>query len=296
MCVIAISFHPDKECNKFVAIANRDEYYARPSQQAEWWCSSSSLNGEATTLGGRDLKNGGTWLAVSKNGRFAAVTNYSFETVGGKHSRGHMVSDFLDSPLSPMEYLESIEPDNYAGFNLIVYEDKSSTLAYLSNRDKKSPLRTLEAGVYGLSNGTLDEPWGKVNLLKQGLIQLEKEELLHVSEELFLLLTVGGKEERRPSLMRASFSSSTSSFLDECSSDSFEEDLSEREFSLMFEDDNDDAPLKDTAPFLFRPAKGYGTRCSTVARCHQSGQWEFSERRYDELGKSIGEMFEQFTP
>lgn len=310
MCVIALSFHPEKETNKLLVIANRDEYYARPSQDADWWCSTSSLNdvndGDeaiATTLGGRDMTSGGTWLAVNKDGRFAAVTNYSFETVAGKYSRGQLVSDFLDSALPPMEYLETIKPSDYAGFNLIVYDDKSCTLAYLSNRDEKRPLpQMLGAGIYGLSNATLEESgWGKVEFLKNGLVELEKEQLVQDSEELFSLLGIGGKSERRPSLTRASFSSlrsSASSFGDRFSSiDWFEEEPSE-DFScdgIFEEDENDDLPLEKTAPFLFRPSKGYGTRCSTVVRCHQNGRWEFVERRFDESGKSVGETHEQFS-
>lgn len=79
--------------------------------------------------------------------------------------------------------------------------------------------------------------------------------------------------------MRASFSSLSS--FDTCATDGEE--------ALFEQDENDDLPLEKTPPFLFRPSKGYGTRCSSVVRCHQNERWEFIERRYNEKGEIVGE-------
>ena len=63
MCLIAISPQP------LVIAANRDEFYARPTLPAQPW------EDDERIVGGRDLRSGGSWLAMRRDGRFAAVTN-----------------------------------------------------------------------------------------------------------------------------------------------------------------------------------------------------------------------------
>ena len=69
MCLILLAWraHPEYP---LVFAANRDEVYERPSAAAGFW------RGEPHVFGGRDLKQGGTWLGLTRGGRFAAVTNY----------------------------------------------------------------------------------------------------------------------------------------------------------------------------------------------------------------------------
>jgi len=253
MCVIAVSFQPDQDISLLV-IANRDEFYARPTQAADWWTSDAP-----DILGGRDLSCGGTWLAVNKIGRFAAVTNIAFEKYPADLSRGLLVRGFLESELSPMEYLESLAAEDYGGFNLLVYESKTETLAYLSNRGNKGP-RKLSPGIYGLSNATLDEPWKKVVYLKDGLLELEKETQTCDSERLFQMLGT---------------STNTNGFQDGGGAA--------------------DMRLEYTPPFRHLPEHRYGTRCSTIVRCHQNGYWEFTERRFDERCEVTGETNVAFT-
>src|SRR5579862_8798870 len=68
MCLILVAWraHPDYP---LVVAANRDEYHARPAAAASWWP-------EPPILAGRDLTAGGTWLAVTRDARFAALTNF----------------------------------------------------------------------------------------------------------------------------------------------------------------------------------------------------------------------------
>ena len=252
MCVIAVSFQPDEETSLLV-IANRDEFYARPTQKADWWSDAPTI------LGGRDLSCGGTWLAVNKKGRFAAVTNIAFEKIPGDLSRGLLVRGFLESMLSPTEYLESLVPQDYGGFNLLVYDSKTTTLAYLSNRGSVGPHK-LSPGIYGLSNATLDEPWKKVEYLKDGLLQLQNEHLESDSEMLFRMLRT---------------TTDTDGFRDGTGAA--------------------DARLECTPPFRHLPHHGYGTRCSTIVRCHQNGHWEFHERRFDEHCEVTGETNVAFS-
>lgn len=165
MCLILFAYkiHPKY---KLVLAANRDEFYERPTASAKFWEDSPNI------LAGRDLAQGGTWLGVTKNGRFASVTNYrNPNQMKGKLSRGFLVSNFLGGEDSVLEYLQKVknEAENYTGFNLLVGDFINDELAYFSNQTKE--IRCLEAGVYGLSNALLDTSWQKVT---KGKIGLEK--------------------------------------------------------------------------------------------------------------------------
>jgi uncharacterized protein with NRDE domain len=161
MCLILFAWqqHPDYP---LIAIANRDEYYARPSRDAYWW-------EDTDIFAGRDLEAGGTWLGVNRRGHFAAVTNVR-EPGGmqpGTRTRGELTRDFLAGSNDAETYLQKIAPcdQDYAGFNLLLGD--SSGLWFYSNREQK--VRRIEAGVYGVSNGSFDEPWPK---LKSGRAEL----------------------------------------------------------------------------------------------------------------------------
>jgi uncharacterized protein with NRDE domain len=154
MCLILFAWqqHPDYP---LIAIANRDEYYARPSRDAHWW-------EDADIFAGRDLEAGGTWLGVNRRGHFAAVTNVR-EPGGmqpGKRTRGELTRDYLAGSDDAEAYLRKLarHDQDYAGFNLTLGD--TSGLWFYSNREQK--IRRIEAGVYGVSNGAFDEPWPKL--------------------------------------------------------------------------------------------------------------------------------------
>lgn len=163
MCLIVLSLgqHPDYP---LILAANRDEFHARPTQDAHWWPDKPDV------VGGRDLQAGGTWLALQKMGRFATVTNFRDAQPPSprQRSRGHLVTGFLECNSSPKDYLGTIDEDAYAGFNLIV--GTASEVAYLSNREDGT--RKLSPGTYGLSNALLDGPWHKVESSKGKLSSL----------------------------------------------------------------------------------------------------------------------------
>lgn len=73
MCLICWR-EGNHEYYPFVMVANRDEYYSRETTQAHWWTDNPNI------LAGRDLRKGGTWFGISKQGRFAALTNYRVAT------------------------------------------------------------------------------------------------------------------------------------------------------------------------------------------------------------------------
>lgn len=158
MCVIYLAID-QRDDFPLILLANRDEYYDRPTAPAAWWDDAPDI------FAGRDLVAGGTWLGTNRSGRFAAVTNYRDPGAPiGKKSRGHLVSDFLDSTIPNEEYLENVRDHSsaYSGFNLLTGEVRGdlTEIFYYSNRGDE--IRRLEPGVYGLSNNLLDVPWPKV--------------------------------------------------------------------------------------------------------------------------------------
>ena len=162
MCLILFAWRARRDYDLVVA-ANRDEFYARATAPLGFWRDSPGV------LAGRDLEAGGTWMGVSRSGRFAAITNYRDPNgiVPGAPSRGQLVCDFLAGRDEPPRYLERLVGDGerYNGFNLLVGD--GAELWYYSNRAAEP--KSLDAGVYGLSNHVLDSPWPKVERGKRGL-------------------------------------------------------------------------------------------------------------------------------
>jgi len=165
MCVIFFSFQKHPEF-PLILLANRDEFYNRPTERAKYWKDFPQI------FAGRDLVGKGTWLGVNSQGKFAAVTNYRQPFAPkGLHSRGNLTANFLKSDESAEDYLKEIQKqkDDFSGFNLLVGEinNQKNELFYFSNRGGE--IKKLESGIYGLSNHLLDTPWRKVEKGKQFL-------------------------------------------------------------------------------------------------------------------------------
>jgi len=162
MCLILFAYRQHTDY-PLIVIANRDEYYARPTRDAHWW-------DDAEIFAGRDLEAGGTWLGVNRHGHFAAVTNV--REPGGmrpdKKSRGDLTRDYLTATDRPETYLQRLagQDQDFAGFNLLL--GNPAGLWFYSNRDHG--IRRVEPGVYGISNGSFDESWPK---LSSGKAELE---------------------------------------------------------------------------------------------------------------------------
>jgi uncharacterized protein with NRDE domain len=156
MCLMIFAHQVLPEFPLLVA-ANRDEYHSRPTAASDFWPEQPQL------LAGRDLLQGGTWMGVTRSGRFAAVTNYRdpARTAPAPRSRGELPLGFLAGAQTPEAFLRGIaaSAQDYAGFNLLVGDRHG--LWYFSNSDGMAP-RLLPAGIYGLSNARLDTPWPKV--------------------------------------------------------------------------------------------------------------------------------------
>lgn len=244
MCLVVFGWqtHPDY---RLILAGNRDESHRRPTQDAHWWPDDPSI------LAGRDLQAGGTWLGVSKSGRFATVTNFREgpRSQAGFESRGALVTDFVTGSQSPQDFESSISNGQYAGFSLLVSD--GNAMSYLSNRDDLES--DLSPGVYGLSNASLDTPWPKVLRSRSGLESLLSSNTANETE-----------------LMRL---------------------LSDRTPASVDQISNEDLPFETaravTAPFIVAPE--YGTRSTTTVLWGTDGVIEFCERRFDTSGKSTGE-------
>ena len=165
MCLILFAINQNPEY-PFVLIANRDEFFERPTTKANFWPDHPQV------LAGRDEEAGGTWLGLTKQGRFAAVTNFRSPELMGKtfpSSRGELTSQFLCSDQQPFPYLESLRnrDSDFSGYNLLV--GQQSDWAYYSNQSQE--LKRLEPGFYGMSNHLLDTPWPKLVKAKHALQQ-----------------------------------------------------------------------------------------------------------------------------
>lgn len=181
MCLILFAYkvHPKY---KLIVAANRDEFYERPTAPAHFWEDHPHI------LAGRDLRKLGTWMGVTRNGRFAALTNYRDpnEMTEGKRSRGDLVADFLKGSASPADFMNraSAHRSSYPGYNLLA--GNLEELLYYSNVEDRVEL--LQPGIYGVSNHVLDTEWPKVKKGKEGLSALLDNAEGNLAENLFTLL------------------------------------------------------------------------------------------------------------
>lgn len=243
MCLIVLAYgsHPDY---RLVLAANRDEFHRRPTAPAGVWAEEPDL------LAGRDLEAGGTWLGVTKGGRFAAVTNYRDprSTRARALSRGCLPLRFLRSELSPVAFSETLRPtgDRYNGFSLLA--GNARELAYFSNVERRP--RALPPGIYGLSNRLLDTAWPKVDKAKSRL-----RALLADNVEPEALLALLGDRSVAP-----------------------DDALPDTGVGLERE--------RQLSPIFIR-TPDYGTRSSTVLLIRRDGHVRFVERSFDSRGEPL---------
>lgn len=237
MCVIYFAFqkHPKYP---LILLANRDEFYDRPTEAAQNWKDFPDI------FAGRDVVGGGTWLGINAAGKFAAVTNYRDPNAPtGSRSRGDLTADFLKTDESAEDYLAKIHQNasEFSGFNLLLGEINSvrNELFYYSNRIGK--IQTIESGIYGLSNQLLDTQWQKVEKGKRFLAKNITNDLS--KEDCFAVLA------------------------DESLAD--DEDLPDTGIGYERE---------KLLSAIFIKTDGYGTRCSTILTVSDDFIVDFEER------------------
>ena len=234
--------------------ANRDEFHARPTLPAAAWPDAPDIHA------GRDALAGGTWMGVTRSGRFALVTNFREpgRQIAGAPSRGALVERFLRGGQAPGDYLSALHgrAQDYNGFNLIV--GVGGHAWYLSNRDGVP--RALPPGVHALSNHLLETPWPKLARTRAA----------------FERVLAQGPQPDLPGLFAA---------------------LSDRDPAADDELPATGLPLERerllSSPFIVSPL--YGTRSSTVLSLHADGCAQLFEKRYAPDGTQSGETDLRFA-
>jgi uncharacterized protein with NRDE domain len=162
MCLVAWSIDQHARF-PLVLASNRDEFRARPTAALDWWPTEAD---GPRILAGRDLQAGGTWLGLSSHGRLSLLTN--IRAPGRQRddapSRGDIVPTWLLSPLSHEALWTRTAQAGHNGFNLVSFDFRQGH-GHWMNSDHPG-LQRLSAGLQGLSNGVLDEPWPKVQALR----------------------------------------------------------------------------------------------------------------------------------
>ena len=251
MCLIVLAWQVHADYPLVVA-ANRDEFFARTAAPAGFWADHPDV------LAGRDLQAGGSWLGVTRQQRFAALTN--FREGRPQHpeaaSRGALVADFLTGQSAASSYLEALAKrgGEYNGFNLLVGDGQH--LGYYSNRG--AGWRALEPGIYGLSNHLIDTPWPKLAAAKAAFAAALAQ--LPATTPFFDLLA-----DR------------------EIVADAH---LPETGVAIAWE---------RILSAVFVSSPDYGTRASTLLTLARSGQVTLTERSFGQDAEPLGEVGERFT-
>ena len=243
MCLVVFSYKEDKESLKafpgsLILAANRDEYYERPTKNMHWW-------EPEEILAGKDLQAGGTWLAVSNDGRFAVLTNFK-ELANGKESlksRGGLISNYITSKgVSSKEYLENIKERNYAGFNLLLGDKEG--IHYISNRSEG--IEKLESGIHSLGNL---------------LLNTKTKKSIKIKNQFKELLQTNPNEDVLLEFMRGDSG-----------------DLSNLDMAGFKETEHEEIPYR------FIKSNVYGTRCTTLLTIDPNGKYKITEQNYSKKG------------
>jgi uncharacterized protein with NRDE domain len=247
MCLIALAWQTHADFSLALA-ANRDEFHDRPAAAAAWW------NGKQEVFGGRDLSHGGSWLALSRHGRLAAITNIRRMTPPdpGAPSRGGLVREFTQASMPVEQYAEELaaRADRYSGFNLLLFD--GTKLLFCHNYDGFEQ-RVLAPGIHVVSNATLDTPWPKSQRLRRAM-QAFVNQRVASRNLLFSALADSEKAE--------------------------DDELPDTGVGLELE--------RFLSPPFIRGDR-YGTRCSSIVTIGNDGQAEFIEHRFGPDGVFQGE-------
>jgi uncharacterized protein with NRDE domain len=251
MCLIAVGWqaHPQLA---LVIVANRDEYHARPSAPLARWPDAAAV------LGGRDLKEGGSWLALNaERSRLAVVTNVRERRAPqAPRSRGHLVRDFLLAHEDAPTYAERLKAQAlaYRPFNLLLWDGRD--LVHLTNHPAPAWSR-LTPGLHAVANGPLDREESKSRRVTGALREWLLRDAAQPQARIEPLL--GALADERPAAE------------DEVPADGLDPAL-ERLLS---------------PPFI--RGESYGTRASSIVLIEATGRTLFFERRFGPGGIPAGD-------
>ena len=257
MCLIVFA-HQISTNYPLVLSANRDEFFSRDTREAAFW---EKEAGYGHILAGKDLKAGGTWLGVTLDGKFAAVTNLrnGLDNTRARFSRGHLSLKYLVGGKSPKDFAEIIAEDHtdYCGFNLLLGNNNEAV--FFSSKEKS--ISVLKPGIYGFSNGSLNSNWPKVTQGKRKLSELlENDKRFNLD---MLIHAMNDCEVAADGLLPKTGIPKTL----------------EKQLSSIFVSDSD---------------RIYGTRCSTALMTSHTEPTRFAEQNYDEYGNPTNSHYFEF--
>jgi uncharacterized protein with NRDE domain len=285
MSVIAVAWgaHPDYP---LVLLANRDELHTRPSLPAHWWSEAPHC------LAGRDQLRGGAWLAVTRDGRFSAVTGYrdGVPPSAEAPSRGQLPLDYLLAEEDPVVHARRFirNKGDQAPYNLLLGSPRQ--LHYAATRSRL-PL-ALTPGIHTVANGLMDEPWpkctwlntmlgsyiltyGGFQMLLDGHLVLSKIQLHGVDA----LPVPAAKTPTPAEIAQAGFCMLADAA-------TYDEDLPDTGIDL-------DEEERLSACFI--TGENDGTRSSTVLVMAADGHVRFEEISFDPAGQESGRVVEEWN-
>lgn len=261
MCLIALAIGVDARWPLVIA-ANRDEAYARPTQALSWWTTPDG----SEILGGKDLLDGGVWMAQNRAGRLAMLTNVRQGLPGrGARSRGELGLAWLsnvDSDVGVDRFMREHRAADYGGCNITLADDGQRHWWWLSNRDAQGKaldewsLQAIAPGVHTISNAQWNTPWPKAEQLRAALQAALHDCASRAGLETRLLHALGQDGVPAGALP---------------------------DTGVGLEAETALAPV-----FIHWSAHGYGTRTSTVVVV-EGEQLHWLERRYDVQGQVSAE-------
>lgn len=132
MCTLAL-LHRRNDRWPLILLANRDEYYARPSAAPSLWRTDPPL------WAGRDLRDNGTWLGINTHGVVAGLTN-RFSPMGpapDRPSRGQLPLIALMQPTAwdALAALLRLDLTDYNGFSMTLADSQRAFV--VTNRPAK---------------------------------------------------------------------------------------------------------------------------------------------------------------
>ncbi|MBI9074182.1 MAG: NRDE family protein [Desulfatibacillum sp.] len=247
MCILLWAYKQHPEFPLILA-ANRDEFFNRPTASMAFWEDSPYI------LAGRDLQGGGTWMGITLDGRFAALTNVRdiARIRPEAPSRGLLVSDYLNGDTGPAHYLKEIQSvaKKFNPFNLLV--GSMDSLHCLTGVDGQA--RRLNDGVFGLSNWGLDTPWPKVKKGKAVLTQIIEQAASRDQVDREALFAMLADSDPAP--------------------------------DNLLPDTGVGMEWERVLGSIFVKSPGYGTRCSTVLTFSSEGEVVVEERSFGTEGEA----------
>ncbi|XP_021346329.1 transport and Golgi organization 2 homolog isoform X2 [Mizuhopecten yessoensis] len=242
---------------RLILADNRDEYWDRPTNLAEFWGPRGEFISGVDMEPGRE---GGTWLGVSKAGRIGVLLNILDKLEMNMRGRGALVTDYLKGELDNDQYIsQKIQPIHveFNCFNLILMDLRSNSTPFTYYNNKTNTTKSLPNGVYSFDNSTVDEPWQKS---------------VHGRATFTKAVHEHGRKRDKDQLVKSLLQVL-------CDPTRFPDDSQLLKQALIC-DVPEDIRLERSAAFVWSPSIRYGTRTNTIVLVDKFGECEYIERTF----------------